>query len=72
MAQRVSWSDAANADLRKLTKYLKTNTNEEYAEKVTNYYVREIDRLAEHPTKGMVIDQQRSKNLRRRQQMKCP
>lgn len=60
MAQGVSWSVAANADLRRLAKYLKTNTNEEYAQRVTDWYIREIDRLADHPTKGMVIDQLRS------------
>lgn len=63
MAQSVSWSATANADLQKLVKYLKTNTSEEFAQKVTDWYIREIDRLAENPAKGMVID--RIRGIRR-------
>lgn len=59
MAQRVTWSATANADLRKLVTYLKAHANAEFAEKVADWYLHEIERLAEHPTKGMLIDRQR-------------
>lgn len=45
--------------MRRLAIYLKTNSGEDYAHKITSYYIREINRIVEHPTKGMVIDNRR-------------
>jgi plasmid stabilization system protein ParE len=56
MAQGVIWSKEARADLRRLTKYLKETVSEEYADRITNAYMGMIDYVAEHPTKGMIID----------------
>jgi plasmid stabilization system protein ParE len=63
MAQGITWSTEAKASLRKLTKYLKDHYSQEYAERISDGYIREIEGVADHPTKGMFID--RKRNLRR-------
>jgi plasmid stabilization system protein ParE len=59
MVGRVIWATEAKADLRRLTKYLKKEHSQEYAERTARNYLWIIAQLAEHPTKGMVIDQAR-------------
>jgi plasmid stabilization system protein ParE len=59
MAHGISWSTEAKASLRKLAKYLKAHHSEEYADTVSNSYILEIEGIADHPSKGMMIDRQR-------------
>lgn len=59
MDEKVAWSSRAEKSMARILKYLRDNVSEDYSEA----YLRQVDRIlakvAEHPTKGMVINSKR-------------
>lgn len=59
MDQKVVWSITAKKNLKRLIEWLTTNYGEEYAERSLRWIMTVTNEVANHPTKGMIINQER-------------
>jgi plasmid stabilization system protein ParE len=57
--QKVIWTFRARKSLRKLIEWLSANYNEEYAERTLRWILSVTNEVAEHPSKGMIINRKR-------------
>ena len=63
MDKKVVWSITAQKNLKRLIEWLATNYSEEHAERSLRWIMAITNEVADHPTKGMVINHER--NIRR-------